>query len=254
MPYKILIAHQSGMVGKSTTVASLLYPRLPGSLKVFSVEDVNQDAARYGLTVHRYRAADFSALWHDINMETANVLVDVGASNYLQFMNEIMDLEDAINDFKAVIIPCTPDRRAQEETVTTIEDLSKAGLAPHKLRVIFNRSTSRRGTPPDHEYRVIVAYLKDHPEYSYYEDLVVPNKKVHTDLAAAGKSIADILSDATDHQAELEKAIKQNVGPKEQERLLRAATLQRAVRGAELDLQSAFRALRLPFESPTAEA
>lgn len=246
MPYRILLVSSTGLVGKSTAVASLLYPRLPGNLKVFSVEEQNQDASRYGIPVIRYRAAEFAVMWEDLQMETANALVDVGASNYLDFMDALLEFPGVVNDFDAVVVPCTPDRRTQEEAVTTVEDLSKVGLDPDKLRVLFNRSTARRGTPPDDEFQIVVAYLQLHPEYHFYPDLVIPNRGVHSNLAAAGKSINDVLKDTRDYAAEIEDAVtrKDDAGKR---KLVHAQMLKIAVTGAEGDLQAAFEALRLPF-------
>ena len=79
-------------------------------------------------------------MWQDMVMDDSNVLVDVGASNYLAFMNQLRQVPGTINDFGLAIVPCTPDHRVQDETVATIDDLSRLGLAPEKLRVVFNRS------------------------------------------------------------------------------------------------------------------
>ncbi|ODV44485.1 hypothetical protein AWV79_07590 [Cupriavidus sp. UYMMa02A] len=88
MPLKILVIHSTSMVGKSTTVASLLHPRL-NSPRVFSVEKQNQDAGRYGIEVVRYRAPDFKNLINDIIIEPKDLIVDVGASQYADIVKEL---------------------------------------------------------------------------------------------------------------------------------------------------------------------
>jgi hypothetical protein len=242
---KILVIHSAGFVGKSTLTASLLQPRLPGAWRVYSVEQQNQDASRYGIAVIRYRATEFPAMWQDMVMDDSHVLVDVGASNYLAFMNQLRQVPGTINDFDLVIVPCTPDHRAQDETAATIDDLSRLGLTPEKLRVIFNRSAAD-GTPIEREYRNVVAYLTARPKYTLYEDLVLPDRACHTDLGAAGRSISEVLTDSTNYAAALELAVKQKADPAERSRLARATALYRAAQGAEADLQRAFEALRLP--------
>lgn len=132
MPLKLLVIHSTSLVGKSTIVASLLHPRL-NAPRVFSVEKQNQDAARYGIEVVRYRVPDFKQLMEDILLETHDLIVDVGASQYADMMKEFARLRGAINDFDVVIVPTTPDGRVQEETLTTIEAHSFVQL-PHAVQ------------------------------------------------------------------------------------------------------------------------
>lgn len=247
MPLKILVIHSTSMVGKSTTVASLLHPRL-NSPRVFSVEKQNQDVGRFGIDVVRYRAPDFKKLIDDIIIEPRDLVVDVGASQYADIMKEFARVRGAINDFDVVIVPTTPDGRVQEETLGTIETLRKVGLQPDKLRVLFNRATLDEGDDLDLQFEPVIAYLTVTPELYYHEDLVVHENPIHSDLRAEGLSFEEVAKDTTNYRKVVDEALRK--APKDQEtmRLIRRLSIQRAVASAQLDLDAPFRALRLPSE------
>ncbi|HJP58734.1 MAG TPA: hypothetical protein VJ865_01995 [Gemmatimonadaceae bacterium] len=245
MPLKILVIHSTSMVGKSTTVASLLHPRL-NSPRVFSVEKQNQDAGRFGIDVVRYRAPDFKKLIEDIIIEPRDLIVDVGASQYTDIMKEFARLRGAINDFDVVIVPTTPDGRVQEETLGTIATLRKVGLQPERLRVLFNRATLDEGDELELQFEPIIAYLTDTPGLSYSEDLVVHENPIHSDLRAEGLSFEEVANDRTDYRKAVDQALRKAPKAEETLRLIRRLSIHRAVASAKLDLDAAFLALRLP--------
>lgn len=245
MPHKILVIHSTSMVGKSTTVASLLHPRLR-SPRVFSVEKQNQDAGRYGIDVVRYRASDVKNLIDDIIIEPMDLVVDVGASQYADVMKEFTRVRGAINDFDIVIVPTTPDGRVQEETVGTIETLRKVGLQPEKLRVLFNRATIDQGDDLDVEFEPVIVYLTTTPGLSYNPDLVVYENPIHSDLRGEGLSFEQVANDKTDYRKLVDDALRKAPKSPEAITLIRRLSIQRAVASAKLDLDSAFVALRLP--------
>ncbi|KAH0438486.1 hypothetical protein A8H39_01065 [Paraburkholderia fungorum] len=245
MPLKILVIHSTSMVGKSTTVASLLHPRL-NSPRVFSVEKQNQDAGRYGIDVVRYRAPDFKKLIDDIIIEPRDLIVDVGASQYADIMKEFARVRGAINDFDIVIVPTTPDGRVQEETLGTIETLRKVGLQPEKLRILFNRTTIDQGDDLDQQFEAVIVYLTETKGLTYYDDLVIYENPIHSDLRAEGLSFEEVSSDPTNYRKVVDEALRKAPNSPETLTLIRRLSIQRAVASAKLDLDAAFVALRLP--------
>ncbi|UIF89248.1 hypothetical protein [Cupriavidus sp. UYPR2.512] len=252
MPLKILVIHSTSMVGKSTTVASLLHPRLK-SPRVFSVEKQNQDAGRFGIDVVRYRAPDFKKLIEDIIFEPRDLIVDVGASQYADVMKEFARLQGAINDFDVVIVPTTPDGRVQEETLGTIATLRKVGLEPEKLRVLFNRATLEEGDDLELQFEPIIAYLTVTPGLSFHKDLVVHENAIHSDLRAEGLSFQQVANDRTDYRKAVNEALRKAPKSEETLRLVRRLSIQRAVASAKLVLDAAFLALRLPAANADAQ-
>lgn len=245
MPLKILVIHSTSLVGKSTTVASLLHPRLK-SPRVFSVEKQNQDASRFGIDVVRYRAPDFKKLMEDIIFEPRDLIVDVGASQYVDVMKEFARLQGSINDFDAVIVPTTPDGRVQEETLGTIDSLRKVGLEPARLRVLFNRATLEEGDDLELQFEPVIAYLSVTPALSIHKDLIVYENAIHSDLRAEGLSFQEVSNDKIDYRKAVTEALRKAPQSEETLRLVRRLSIQRAVASAKLVLDAAFLALRLP--------
>ncbi|OBR50541.1 hypothetical protein [Paraburkholderia tropica] len=245
MSIKILVIHTTGLIGKSTTVASLLHPRLKDA-RVFSVEKQNQDASRYGISVDVYLPADIKKLRENTVLETNNLIVDVGSSQYAEVVKEFGRLRGSINDFDVVIVPTIPDQRAQEETLTTIEGLRKVGLHPEKLRILFNKATIEPDGPLEAEFEDILVYLHQHQELPFYEDLVLYDNPIHSDLRSEGLSFETVLKDTTDYRTAVKEAVKNAPRSPETLRLVRRMGLQLAVNSAQRDLDAAFVALRLP--------
>ncbi|TES73149.1 hypothetical protein E2P84_22595 [Burkholderia cepacia] len=245
MPLKILVIHSTSLVGKSTTVASLLHPRLKQP-RVFSVEKQNQDASRYGIEVVRYRSGDLKKLIDDIIIERRNLIVDVGASQYSDVMKEYSRVRGAINDFDVAIVPTTPDGRVQEETLGTIELLLKAGLQPEKLRVLFNRATIDADEDLDVQFEPVIAFLTQTSGLAYYSDLVVYENQIHADLRAEGLSFDQVANDKTDHKKVVDEALRKSPDSPDTMAKIRRLGIQRAVVSAKMELDTAFAALRLP--------
>ncbi|KAF7963328.1 hypothetical protein AWV80_10365 [Cupriavidus sp. UYMU48A] len=245
MPLKLLVIHSTSMVGKSTTVATLLHPRLQ-SPRVFSVEQQNQDAARYGIDVLRYHATEFKRLMEDVELETNDVIVDVGASQYAEIMAGFDRARGVINDFDVVIVPTTPDGRVQEETLTTIEALRKMQLQPNRLRIIFNRATLDHGQHLERQFEDVFAHLFSDKQIPCYKDLVLFENPIHADLRDAGLSFHQMVNDHTNYRQALDEAKKKDPRGAGTIRLVRMLAIQRAVARAKEDLDNAFAALRLP--------
>jgi hypothetical protein len=252
MPLKLLVIHSTSLVGKSTIVASLLHPRL-NAPRVFSVEKQNQDAARYGIEVVRYRVPDFKQLMEDILLETHDLIVDVGASQYADMMKEFARLRGAINDFDVVIVPTTPDGRVQEETLTTIEALRKVGLQMDKLRILFNRTTIDDDEDLAVQFEDLIAHLFSDRNIPYYKDLVLYENPIHADLRDAGLSFQQMERDGTDYARAVVQARQKDPSGSETLRLVRLLTIQRGVASAKAQLDKAFASLRLPTVDATAE-
>jgi hypothetical protein len=249
MPVKILVAQALGNVGKSTTVASLLYPRL-NKPDVISVEITNEDAAKFGIPVKRYQGNDFPLIMQDVVYAKGNVIVDVGASQFIDFSQGLLDHPEAIDDYDVVIIPVTPEDRAQREAFTTLETLIAAGMPAAKLRILFNRVIRRNNTElsrcVEMQFVHLLAYADLHPEIPVNLDAAVPEAQIHADLASNGLSLAEMLADQADYASLAKAAVREDRARAETERLVRMMGLQRATRGMVSHLDSAFTALKVP--------
>src|ERR1700730_11143172 len=156
MHYTILILHTAGLVGKSTITASVLYPRVGADPIVLSVETLCQDASRYVFPAERFRAAECPAIMRRVQLAESSVIVDVGASNFVAFLQKLSNNPGSLDDFDIVLVITTPDARVQQETISTIETLADVGLDPSKIRILFNRADREASVPTQFEH--VVAY------------------------------------------------------------------------------------------------
>ncbi|ODV44484.1 hypothetical protein AWV79_07585 [Cupriavidus sp. UYMMa02A] len=151
-----------------------------------------------------------------------------------------------------MIVPTTPDGRVQEETLGTIETLRKVGLQPAKLRVLFNRATLDEGEDLDLQFEPVIAYLS--VTSGCPTTMISSSSRIRFTRTYALKA-----SHSTRWQTTRPTTARPSTKPCARRRrspeamtLIRRLSIHRAVASAKLDLDAAFRALRLP--SAQAEA
>jgi len=250
MSSKILVIHTSGMVGKSTVTASVLYPNLGPNVEVISVESLNQDASRYGIPVTKMRASEWERIHTRILLSPESLIADVGASSFVAFRQALQEHPGAMLAFDAVVVVTTPDVRVQQESITTIEALAAVGMLPEQLRVVYNRATNDRDF--DIEFEHVLAYLNAKGDYSIHPAAIVYESTVYTQLASEGTTLQAMLSDSTDYpklireESTRNKAANRHHETSEAMRLARLYSLKMKCQGVAQHLQEAFSALRLP--------
>lgn len=134
---KVVIINYTGTVGKTTIAANLLSPRMNGA-PIFAVESINETAEHMGLDVEKLRGSNFRELLQKVMLED-HAIIDVGASNVEDFMANLEGFEEAHEEIDFYLVPVTAGTKEQKETVTMITTLAGMGIAPDKIRVIFNR-------------------------------------------------------------------------------------------------------------------
>ncbi len=250
MPCKILVAHTAGTVGKSTMVASLLYPRLSPSPKVISVESLGRDSSRYGVPRDVRYATNFPDIMTCVISAESHVIVDVGVSEFGEFLEGLHNYPGSISDYDVVLVIANPNERLQLDTIDTIEMLAEVGMQPHQLRVLFNktprRTLRRGGVEFAAHFRALLAYQNERPEYQIDPSACVLEAPVYTELAAHALSIQDVLDDPTDYLELVNEAVATNKPDNEILHFTRMVGLKRAAQSVRANLDEAFLALRLP--------
>lgn len=201
---KLLVVCQVGMTGKTTISANVLHARLGGRL--FSVDSVNQDASRYGAEVESVFADDLFEMRQEIVRAVCPVVVDLGASDYTVFVDQMAGANMA-RVFDYCIIVSDTSRRAQEEAIETYTTLRNLGMPSHAFRIVLNKAKLSRAIPL--QYPVLFTWKRKHPEFPLNEACYVPQHDVFRALQEAGISYQQALNDKTDygalaHKAELE--------------------------------------------------
>lgn len=133
---RIVVANFAGGVGKTTLDRHLLAPAFPGA-KLIRAESINSSgASKADVTV---KGSEFVLVAQELMRATKNVRVDIGASN-IEAVREILTrLRDVHLDVDAWLVPCTPEAKTIEDTVSTIGALLKLGVEPRRIIVIKNK-------------------------------------------------------------------------------------------------------------------
>lgn len=122
----------SGNVGKSVVSQHLLKPRLENS-EIIAVESINSD----GTTDEKIKGKRFSDIMDKV-MEHDNAVIDVGASNVEDFIQQMNKAIGSHEEFDYFIVPTIYKNKQITDTVATIEALSEMGVEQERIRVLFN--------------------------------------------------------------------------------------------------------------------
>lgn len=135
---KIAVLNVSGNVGKTAICKNLLKAFRPEA-KLISVESFNNSDALdvAGFDTQELKASKFKEIYRELMMND-DVILDVGASNVAQFMEELTKYRSSIAELDLVIVPTVPDEKQQKDTYATIDWLNKLGVPADRIRVVFN--------------------------------------------------------------------------------------------------------------------
>lgn len=194
---RIAVVSYTGFAGKTTITTHLLAPRLPEA-RIFAIETINETAGDIGLDVQRIKGERFGQLFRQLLREPA-AIVDVGGSNVEDFIDEMVKHEDSHLEFDYFVVPVVSSSRAQKECLQTVNALHSAGVAPQKIRILFNKVDSS----VQEEFAAVLGYAKTartcvaNPAAAIFEnevfDLIGPKKL----------TISALLEDTTDYRAAL---------------------------------------------------
>ncbi|EGU33978.1 StbB family protein [Vibrio scophthalmi] len=129
---KICVINFSGNVGKSIVSQHLLKPRLENS-EIISVESINSD----GTNDEKIKGKRFTEIIRRV-LDIDNVIVDVGASNVEDFLQQMKKSIGSQDDFDYFIVPTIFKNKQITDTVSTIDALDEMGIEKERIRVIFN--------------------------------------------------------------------------------------------------------------------
>lgn len=251
--FRVLILNLSGNVGKST-IASALASKLGRDhqdIKVMSIESVNNSDALNdtNLDVEEYRANQFHNLYQDLIM-TDRVIVDVGSSNIVQFVEGLVKYRSAAKEFDMFIVPTVPVVKQQTDTIATIKLLCDLGIDSKKIRVVFNQYSG--GDTVDRTYAHVMGYAQTDGKdmASWFPAPVINANSIFELKNGMCQSIQELAEDTTDFRAEGAKAR----AARDKGAQLRAAEgqiLHDLALSAHENLEQAFTDLFIPWRAAT---
>ncbi len=195
---RVAVVSYCGTVGKTTVASHVLAPRMEKA-QFFAVESTNETGADLGVeNVEQLRGERFAVLLRELLLANS-AIVDVGASNAEPFLAKMTAFAESHLEFDYFVVPVVPGAKEQKETVKTIRALSALGVAPEKIRVLFNRL----GRDVAEEFPAIMAYAKTSKACVANPEAAIPESEVFDLLNAKRTTIGAVLADATDYRSQL---------------------------------------------------
>lgn len=224
---KICVINFSGNVGKSTLAKHLLIPRID-DCEFVSVESINADESEE----EAIRGKRFGQLTEMLDLCDAAV-VDVGSSNVEDFLTRMMDFRGSHEDFDYFVVPVTPPKKQQRDTLSTIAKLAEIGVEPERIRIIMN--SLERDDDPTEVFSSLFAGIEAENLCAKPSALVRFNELFGL-LRGSNRTIADLLADETDYRGKMRATEDKD----EKLRMSRALAMRRLAAGVQEDLDAAW--------------
>ena len=190
---KLAVISFSGNVGKTTIARHLLAPRVPGA-KVLSIESINADADQDQVM----RGRQFAELQEYLQV-FQDVVVDIGASNVEDLLALMRRYRGSHEDFDYFIVPTVPARKQQQDTIATLAELSRLGIPPGKVRLVFNMLED--GSDFERVFEPILAFLRRTPVADGSLECRLGFNEIYARANGAHSDISTLAEDATDYKS-----------------------------------------------------
>lgn len=192
---KVAIVNYTGTVGKTTIAGNLLVPRM-GDAKFFAIESINETAESLGVDVNKFRGDKFREVFKALVIED-NAIIDVGASNVEDFMLHMEGFEGAYEEIDYFVVPVTSGTKEQKETIAMIRSLTAMGVAPNKIRVVFNRVLR----DVEEEFPMILNYHAQASTFWVDPECAIFETELFDALSVNKLSLDTLLNDQVDYKA-----------------------------------------------------
>lgn len=228
---KIAVMNFSGNVGKSTVARHLIAPRLPGA-QIVPVESINSD----GTEDEAIRGKQFGELMEAMALMDSAV-IDVGASNVEDFINQMRQYRGSHEDFDYFVIPTVSKAKQQRDTISTIEALSEIGVPAKKIRLVFNMV--ELDEQPERIFSGLFEYHAAAKNFTLRPDAVIHMNDIYGKLKGAEQSISEILNDPTD----LKQKLKEATDADQKLQISRLIGIKRLAAGVSEELDAVFKTI-----------
>lgn len=195
---KIAVINFSGNVGKTTVARHLLLPRIAGA-EFIAVESINA-GEDHGQAL---RGREFRQLQSYLQT-VDNVVVDVGASNIEEMMARMHRYQKSHEDFDCFVVPTVSPLKQQQDTIATIADLSQLGVAPERIRLVFNMV--EYGATVEQAFSTLLAFLSRQPLAQADVSCRLGMNELYERIKDSGTDVAGLARDTTDYKAQIGKA------------------------------------------------
>lgn len=190
---KIAVMNYSGNVGKTTLARDLLHFNLQDH-DLLTIESVNSDGKEQMII----RGNDGDKIYTEL-LVTDNLILDIGSSNLEDYLNNSERESEFISSIDLFIIPVTPEKKQQADTLKTIRDIIELG-ASRNIEIIFNQVND------DYEVKEVFSDLISSLDKMSIK-VNVENYIFRHDLYSRGQQLSELINDE-DYRLLMEEAKK----------------------------------------------
>jgi len=230
---KIAVINFSGNVGKSTVARHLLLPRIAGA-ELIAVESLNAHEGQ----APALRGRQFGEL-QEYLQTVDSAVVDIGASNVEELLTLMQSYRGSHEEFDCFVVPTVPPLKQQQDTIATLVELSRLGVPPSRLKLVFNMAEA--GVPVEHSFFMLLAFVAEQPLASADVACCLSSNEVYARIRGTGLDLGTLARDDTDYKALIAKAQNRD----EKLALGRKLATRRLAVGVVSELDTCFRALGL---------
>lgn len=230
---KIAVINFSGNVGKTTIARHLLAPRIPGA-EVIAVESLNADDSE----AQALRGRQFGEL-QEYLQTVDSAVVDIGASNVEDLLALMRRYHGSQEDFDYFVVPTVAALKQQQDTIATLVEVSRLGVAAARVRLVFNM-VEDRGTLP-FTFGPLLEFVEQQPIAQVGFGCQLGANEIYQRVKGSSADIISLAKDDSDYKAQILKA----TSTAERLALAQKLATQRLARGVVPELDGCFAALGL---------
>jgi hypothetical protein len=202
---KVLVLNSSGNVGKSFITRELLFTKCnQNSGKIVEVETYNNSSKKFfnNDEIVSIGGENIDILFQ-LLLEEENLIVDVGASNIIQFFNTLLknDAEMILEEIDYFVIPVTPDDKVKSDTYKVAYALKDLGVAD-KAVILFNKADYQS------QFDNLIIKLKEIGVNTDFEKFSIPHFQNLSEIEAMGVLVDTLANSEKDYKALAKEAYK----------------------------------------------
>jgi hypothetical protein len=239
---KLAVINFSGNVGKSTVARHLLWPRI-NAAELVAIESLNADEG----DGPALRGRQFGEL-QEYLQTVDSAVVDIGASNVEELLSLMRRYRGSHEDFDCFVVPTVPARKQQQDTLATLVELSRLGVPPSRVRLVFNMVED--GVEVAKAFDIVLDFVAAHPVAQANPACRLGLNEVYGRLKGSGTDLATLARDETDYKA----LIVQATDTANKLALAQQLATRRLARGVVPELEACFEALGLGAATPNVVA
>jgi hypothetical protein len=195
---KIAVINFSGNVGKSTVAKHLLLPRIPGA-ELVAVESLNAGEGQD----QSLRGRQFGAL-QEYMQTVDSVVVDIGASNVEDLLHLMRKYRNSHEDFDCFVVPTVAARKQQQDTIATLVELSRLGVPPSRLKLVFNMVED--GADVAEVFEIMLGFVAEHPIAEANIACTLGANEIYQRVRGGDIDLTELVRDQTDYKALIAQA------------------------------------------------